>query len=584
MQIILHQTFPLGRFHATPWKVFPYDDPHGEWPPSPWRLIRAVIARSYQYERETGEIAPGQREALARAFCTSAVAWHLPAFSWRGPGLRQYQPADFGWGHPPPRKLELIRLSRLLKERLGASYGVQVEARDGSPVLELFDSQARSLGERVVDDDAIWQEFKRVKKTATTRRIRRYPPDARTYNPTKVADNFWLAGSADAEDPAPSVWWFLSGVEWNRETVALLEACLVRMTYFGRAESITEIRLVVGCANSVPAPNCQLAVKRDTGMVPVLCTCPDATLDQIQASTDDPAVANSTIPPGARWLYATRPQRPASRPRPRPVVRRKSVSLVQFAIGARVWPTMKDTVRLTQRFRGRVIRQLLRIESGGTVEDWRSAPLELRERAALISGKDCGGKNLAGHRHSVFFVHWEDGRPARLCVWRAAPFDHAEQDAFLGAAEAPLPLGYHGDPWTVTLVPLDASVPPPPCLDPTPCRRWVTVTPFVPPRHVFARNGRAKPGDSVKEQVLKELSNRDLPIAGVQVLAARVGWVSIHQAHGERGQATNAAKIGYEVNIHFPLPQPGPIMLGHSSHFGLGLFAAESAGAGVGAG
>ena len=77
----------------------------------------------------------------------------------------------------------------------------------------------------------------------------------------------------------------------------------------------------------------------------------------------------------------------------------------------------------------------------------------------------------------------------------------------------------------------------------------------------------------MKEQVLKELSNRDLPIAGVQVLAARVGWVSIHQAHGERGQATNAAKIGYEVNIHFPLPQPGPIMLGHSSHFGLGLFA-----------
>lgn len=503
MQIILQQTFPLGRFHATPWKVFPYDDPHGEWPPSPWRLIRAVIARSYQYEREVGELPQGQREALARTLCTSGVSWHLPPFSWRGPGLRQYQPA----------------------------------------------------------------EFKRV------------PPDAKkpgvmTYNTTKAADNFWLVGRGDQECPASSVWWFLSGSEWTPDSVALLEACLVRMTYFGRAESITEIRLLAPGASGAPEPNCLLAEHRGAGMVPVLCPCSDTSLDQLQASTDDQAVANSTIPPGARWSFATRPPRPASRPSPRPVVRRKPVSLVQFAIGAHVWPMIEDTVRLTQRFRGRVIRQFLRRESGGTFDDWASAPAELRERAASISGKDCEGRNLAGHRHTAFFVHWEDGRPTRLCAWRADPFHHAEQEALLAAAEAPLPLGYRGDPWTVTLVPLDASVPPPPCLSPVPCRRWVTTTPFVPPRHVFGRNGRAKQGDSAEEQVLRELTNRDLPIEGVQVMTARAGWVSVHHTHKARGEATNATKIGYHVRIEFPLPQTGPIMLGHSSHFGLGLFAA----------
>ncbi len=30
MRIVLSQTFPLGRFHATPWAANPFDDPHGE--------------------------------------------------------------------------------------------------------------------------------------------------------------------------------------------------------------------------------------------------------------------------------------------------------------------------------------------------------------------------------------------------------------------------------------------------------------------------------------------------------------------------------------------------------------------------
>lgn len=93
--VILQQHFPLGRFHANPWKAFPFDDPYGEWPPSPWRLIRALIARSHQFAREEPSIGRDDLAALVRAFCTSSIRWHLPAQSWRGPGLRQYQPADF---------------------------------------------------------------------------------------------------------------------------------------------------------------------------------------------------------------------------------------------------------------------------------------------------------------------------------------------------------------------------------------------------------------------------------------------------------------------------------------------------------
>ena len=45
MRLVLQQSFPLGRFHATQWKANPFDkELAGEWPPSPWRLVRAIVA------------------------------------------------------------------------------------------------------------------------------------------------------------------------------------------------------------------------------------------------------------------------------------------------------------------------------------------------------------------------------------------------------------------------------------------------------------------------------------------------------------------------------------------------------------
>jgi hypothetical protein len=104
MRIILRQTFTLGRFHATPWKAFPFDDPHGEWPPSPWRLLRGILARSHQWGREGAAMSDDHRRALVRAVATSRVSWHLPLFTSRGPGLRQYQPAEWSWVPKSPKK------------------------------------------------------------------------------------------------------------------------------------------------------------------------------------------------------------------------------------------------------------------------------------------------------------------------------------------------------------------------------------------------------------------------------------------------------------------------------------------------
>jgi CRISPR-associated protein Csb2 len=344
------------------------------------------------------------------------------------------------------------------------------------------------------------------------------------------------------------------------------------MTYFGRAESITEICLVREAPANPVLPNCHLHATRSIGMVPVLASKANATLKHVEATTDDPSVAGSTIPPGAAWLYAERPQKCLRIQKPMLIPERKPVQLIQFAIGSRVAPAMRDVVRLTQRFRGRALKNFLKLATHGAVNDWLNAAHDVRERASLLTGKDAAGIPLTTHRQAVFFIHAEHGMPVRLCVWRSDPFDSLEQTAILAAAGEPLPLGFKSDSWTLTLIPLDSLVPPPPALENVPHACWETLTPFVPARHVFNRQGKAKAENSVEAQVRLELENRGIKSENVEVRIEDAGWVKVHQSKQGNDRRSNMDKRGYNLRLRFASPVSGPLFLGASSHFGLGVF------------
>ena len=514
MQVVLRQTFPLGRFHANPWRVFPFEDPHGEWPPSPWRLLRAILARSHQLERERGVQCQSWRDSLVRAFCTSTFGWCLPPFSWRGPGLRQYQPVTFEWD-PPGR----------------------------------------------------------------TKKVKGYPvniPGERKYRTTLVRDNFWVVDRSETDPSSGIVWWILDGERWSGSDFDWLDASLERMTYFGRAEAITEIQRVENLPKGIHM-NCVLEQNSSSGSVPVLAPTVGATLEQVQAATDDLSVANSTVPPGARWLYAKRPVRPRVKlPRSIPKTK-KPTHLVQFAIGTRVSPPRESVVVLTQRFRGRVIREFL----GGS---WLRANVEQREAARLLTGKEAEGTPLQDHRHpharfGILFDH-ETGKATRLLVWRNQPFTDDEQRAILNAADQELPLAFAKagarDPWAVRLVPLDSQVPPPAGFGERTYRRWETVTAYVPPRHAYDRKGRVRAGESPEEQLRLELARQGYDTSGLTIALddRAVEWTRVHRPRRHRDDSTNTERRAHHVSLAFDKPVRGPISLGHSSHFGLGLFIA----------
>jgi len=496
--VILRQEFPLGRFHATPWRVNPFDDPYGEWPPSPWRLVRAVTARWYQWVREEGKTPDlEQLKRLQGALCKSTYRFYLPLEARKGNPLRQYHPTKFGW-HP---------------------------AEKGKP-------------------------------------------GKREYGRSLVQDNYWCV------PPEASVWWFIEGNDWNDELKSVLEKCLERITYFGRAETLTRIRLVER-SGEITA-NCILTEQRTDGTVPVLVPCPEATREDIERTTDDPLAAKQTIPPGARWLYAKRPNPPASRECRRVPERRLECHLMQFAIGWNVAPERRAIVRLTARFRGAVIRELLRLKTNSTVSGWTKASRDVREAIAEMTGKDADGQPLKGHQHAEFLVWCEDSQPTRLLVWRGSrAFDAEEQEAILAAAKRDVSwaaAGPDSDEWKVRLVPLDRAVPPPPGFDGQLSKVWESVTPYVPPRH-YLRGGKVRAGESIAEQVRREVQQRKIA-EDVQVeLLGTPQWVAVHVPPRE---ATKREFIGDRrgqmVRLRFDKLVVGPIRLGHSSSFGLGLF------------
>ena len=299
-------------------------------------------------------------------------------------------------------------------------------------------------------------------------------------------------------------------------------------------------------------------------------------MEQVQAVTDDPSVKNSTVPPGARWLHAKRPIKPQVRLRRSSPRTRKPTRLIQFAIGTRVSPPRESVVVLTQRFRGRVIREFLG-------RKWPRANAEQREAARLLTGKEADGTPLQDHRHphvrfGVLFDP-ETGKAARLLVWRDQPFTDDEQRAILNAAEQELPLSFAKagarDPWAVRLVPLDSQVPPPAGFGGT-WRHWKTVTAYVPPRHAYDRKGRTRAGESPEDQLRLELARQGYDTSGltIEMNDQAVEWMRVHSPRRHQDDPTNTERRAHHVSLAFDKPVRGPISLGHSSHFGLGLFVA----------
>ncbi len=507
MPVVISQRYPLGRFHATRWNQNPFEDPHGEWPPSPWRLLRALAARWFQYSRETGDRNEAVRDELLQTLASSVPSYRLPELTWRGKALRQYVPTAVEWTDKSKAKPAVKKPQRTL-----------------------------------------------------------------------VEDHF------RAVAPDEPIYWLWESASLNKTQETLLRHLLDRMLYFGRAESHCRLelldRLPDGCE-----PNCRLSPKQGRGC-PVLVPRPDVNLDihLLLAPTDDERMARRRIPAGTMWYYAELPRKLFIQHSPSAMTCYPSdLTSIQFAIGGRVVPTRERWVKLTERFRGRVLRRRAQQVAQRREAAYGDLTADQRENLSLIAGKDGNGHPLDSHRHAYFAV-WpdENGQASRLICFRNSSFTPDEVQAILAASEQPITWESGSDGWQVRLVPLPFDTVLPSRLI-GPSTSWRSVSAFVPPRarRRFRRHGRLRPGERPSRLVSKFLQKCGFP-EPVSVVPSSdpvdSEWVYIHATLAERrrlrDQGMRPVRLGYHFQIEFSKPVSGPLCIGDSSHFGLGLFAA----------
>jgi CRISPR-associated protein Csb2 len=274
------------------------------------------------------------------------------------------------------------------------------------------------------------------------------------------------------------------------------------------------------------------------------------------------------------------------------------VTVARFSLNGAVLPRITDTVRVGEAFRAAAMSRFdswCRTHRPAQVQRVRRSDQPDRCASPVLSGKDASGQLLAGHRHAYYLATDEDrdGHLDHLTVYAADGLGKDEVAALqrlqklTGGVEEPLRLLLVGlgQPQDFTAPLLRSSA----------C--WVSETPFLVTRHVKRRGRRKDPPEVwhagrspdfarlVLEEELARLRLRRPEVPPPESITLREGnrmsalQLSPLPFRRFRGKVEDdgGQRAAGAFRVLFPSPVTGPICLGHSGHFGLGLFLPEPA-------
>jgi CRISPR-associated protein Csb2 len=412
------------------------------------------------------------------------------------------------------------------------------------------------------------------------------------------------------------------------EHCASLELLLANLGFFGRAESWCSARLLSApeVAECQRLTNCRpldgLSLKAGHEPVRVLCADPQTTFGneytpRVKRTTGKGKAKTVTITPlydpdwhlcmetlqlhdqkwsdapGSRWVMYSRASDCFKVERRQTVVPpRNRFTVARYVLDGSVLPLVEDTLPLADELRSALMgtyRWIKLREKYG-----RNIP-ENPERFAseVFSGKDAAGHPLTGHRHAFYLPDDEDGdgRIDHLTVVAAHGFDPAEIKAFDRLRQ--LRFG-EGDPLNLLLLGLgmegslrarvlgESAV-------------WVSATPFIAtrkpkrygskrdrPELLLPSNDKAFAQHVLHEECARLRERRpDLlppveisPLPEHRMGAHRLRPIQFRRFRRKQGDDGGNRPMG-GFRIVFSQPVAGPVCLGHSCHFGLGLFVPE---------
>lgn len=556
MPVSLAFRFLAGRYHATP---FGHHVNEGliEWPPSPWRLLRALISVGYTSGAWGYDGPPTAARSLIENLSAELPRYFLPPAV--GTHSRHYMPTGVLHSKKKVEKTTLVfdTWARVEDQDLVATWrNVKLDDAELS-LLGVLVERLNYLGR-----SESWAQGRVIGDGEAT-------PEANCFPEGPGEDHG--RGWEQVVLLAPQ-----STSEFDRWRAARL------------GEALADLPLPEG-----RKPAKTLLNKRAKATEPY----PADLLDCLQKDTTWLRSHGWSRPPGSRPVFYWRPRNavlvgaakaiPAARPEQR--VEAMLLSLTNASRNDHALPPVTRVLPQAELLH----RALVRIAARNG-----APPPEL-------TGRDGDRQPLRGsheHAHIIPLDLDGDGHLDHILVW--APMGmganaqyavRAVRRTFTKGGIEPLRLalaatghlsdlvrlpGVHGQ--NLGRIACGASV-------------WQSVTPFVPPRHTLKRKAsgrvvRIRGRNTLEGQVRAELRSRGLPDATVvrqlaPMVGSRSGAVSAEADEGDarwerfrhfqlarqRGPKPPFAR-GFAIRLEFEQLARGPIAIGYGSHFGLGLF------------
>ncbi len=520
--------FPGGRYHATPWDSH-VNEGVSEWPPSPWRVLRAVIACWHLTARD--EVPDATLRSIIDALAAELPEYELPA-EVVGAHTRHYMPLFAGKTTKVfDAFLQVPRDARVLVVWRGVSLDAGYRN-----ALALVLSRLGYLGraEAWVDArvcDSVPDELACVPVADATHdgreRLRLLAP----VPPTELQR--WRAAALD------------------ERTTRLLEEKRWRATEKGKS-----------------ADGVELSAKDRAALDASL---PSSVYEAMTVDTDVLRKGGWNRPPGSRWVDYLRPRANASIPTKSAREAADLPTVARYALVSQAPPRLTEAVFETDNLR-RVL-------------------LKHSDSAPVFLGRDpASGALSEGHRHAFIFpeANGAHGHISHVTIYAPMGFDararaaleelswlwsrsgHDIQLVLLGVGN---PSQFAGTDLRAGQCPLLAS-----------SKIWLSRTPFVPTRHPKWRAGAPRIDDdgvpigSPQHDLVRLLAAQGLPrprsveaIDGTTLGGKRVRWLEF-RTERRRGHGTRAHVHGTGFRLEFSTPVSGPIAVGYGAHFGLGYF------------
>ena len=538
--LVIEMRFPAGKYHATPWNR-QVNEGAVEWPPSPWRILRALISTWY-HKLET-EIEENIILKIIEKLSTP------PQFSLPQASLghtRHYMPL---YREATTMVIDTFAAIDSESRLIIAWSEVDLSSEEKSALSMLLDRMGY-LGRA-----ESWVEARLAEEAPVL--VNCIPLQEGSAMP----EEFESVQTLVAMPPQEYLSWRKTKLEKgkSRKLAELHDAAKTN----GKSDDTAKLK------------------KKD--LEEIEQSLPIDLFRALHADTGDLKKAGWSQPPGSVWVFYTRP-RSSFEVMPhagKMGYSSKKPTVARFAVASQVPPRLTDAISFSER-----IHVALVSRSNGSY---------------VFTGCDESGKPLDGHRHAFILCEsnlslgkGRRGEITNVVIHAPMGFELRDRQALdsltrvwgHGGHDVQLILLGVGQP--EDFAGLDTAKGACPILAES--QRWISRTPFVSTRHPKAtKTGISKLDEnglqigSPEHELRRLLMLAGFPspssveaFASTDLAGHETRWLSFRRQRNQGEGRKVASGLGYGFRIEFPEVVRGPIALGYAAHFGLGLFVPES--------